>query len=251
MTRYKMTVSYDGTNYSGFQVQDNAKTIQGEIEKALKKIAKGRMIRIHGAGRTDAGVHAKAQVIHFDFPFHIPAPGLLKGINTDLPADIRVIEAEIVDLSFHSRYLAKGKTYEYRITNTKIQNPFKRLYTLHHSHRMDINRVREALTFFEGTHDFTSFTSVKTDKESKVRTIYEASVKLEEDTNEWIFVFKGNGFLYNMIRIIMGTILQVADGRKAVLDIPKIIEAKDREEAGPTVGARGLCMVEVYYDKQH
>jgi len=245
-----MIVSYDGTNYSGFQVQDNAQTIQGDIEKTLKKIAKGEMVRIHGAGRTDAGVHAKAQVIHFDFPFHIPALGLLKGLNAGLPAAIRIIDAEIVDSSFHSRYLAKGKTYEYRIMNTAIENPFKRLYTLHHSHKMDIEQVREALTFFEGTHDFTSFTSVKTDKEKKVRTVYETSVIVDEDTNEWIFTFKGNGFLYNMIRIIMGTILQVADGRKAVSDIPKIIAAKDREAAGPTVDARGLCMVEVYYDKQ-
>lgn len=247
MTRYKMTVAYDGTNYSGFQVQNNAKTIQGEIEKELKKIAKGEMIRVHAAGRTDAGVHAKAQIFHFDFPLHIPAKGMLKGLNAGLPGAIRITHAEIVDKEFHSRYLAKGKTYEYRVINTQIEDPFKRMYALHHRHKMNLELVREALVYFEGTHDFTSFTSAKTDKENKIRTIYEANVEVDERTNEWIFTFKGNGFLYNMIRIIMGTVLQVADGRRPISDIPKIIEAKDREAAGPTVDARGLCMVEVHY----
>lgn len=249
-TRYKMKIAYDGTNFAGFQVQPHAQTIQGEIEKALMKIAKGNFIRIHGAGRTDAGVHAKGQIIHFDYPNRLPAEALLKGLNTLTPNAIAFLESEIVDDSFHSRYLSKGKMYQYRIDNNKVHDPFTRFFTYHHRYKMDLARTEKALAYFEGTHDFTSFASTHSDKEDKVRTIYESSVELNQKTNEWIFTFRGNGFLYNMIRVIMGTVIQVADGRRPVEDIPRILDAKDRTAAGPTLDAKGLCMMEVYYDEE-
>ncbi len=246
--RYKMKLAYDGTQFSGFQVQPNKRTVQGEIEKALSKMSKGSFIRIKGAGRTDAGVHAKGQVIHFDYPTRIPADGMLRALNTLGPEDIVFLESEIVEDSFHAQYLAKGKTYQYRVDTNKLKNPFTRNYALHHPFEMDAERTRQALSYLEGTHDFTSFASAHSDKEDKTRTIYEASLKIDEQTNEWTFTFRGNGFLYNMIRIIMGTVLQVADGRREPEEIQQMLEAKDRTSAGPTAAPHGLCMMEVYYE---
>lgn len=247
--RYKMKLAYDGTNFSGFQVQPNKRTVQGEIEKALSKMSKEEFIRIKGAGRTDAGVHARGQIIHFDYPRYIPEDGMLRALNALGPEDIVFLESDIVDHTFHSQYLAKGKMYHYRVDNHSLKDPFTRFYAHHHPFDIDLKRTQKALAFLEGTHDFTSFASAHSDKEDKTRTIYEASVAIDEKTEEWIFTFRGNGFLYNMIRIIMGTILQVADGRRPVEDIKKILEAKDRTTAGPTVEAKGLCMMEVYYDE--
>lgn len=249
-TRYKMILAYDGTDFAGFQVQPNVQTVQGEIEKALEKISKGTFIRIHGAGRTDSGVHAKGQVIHFDYPQKLATGGLLRALNALTPDSIAILEADIVDDSFHSRYLSKGKMYQYRIDNNNVENPFTRFFSYHHRYKMDLERTKEALSYFEGTHDFTSFASTHSDKEDKVRTIYESSVELDEKNNIWIFTFRGNGFLYNMIRVIMGTVVQVADGRRPPEDIPRILAAKDRNAAGPTLSAKGLCMMEVYYEEQ-
>lgn len=248
MARFKVLLTYDGSNYSGFQVQDNAKTVQGEIEKALKKIAKGQFIRIHGAGRTDAGVHALGQVIHFDFPFEIVEEGLYQGLNTLLADDILVQRVEKTTPFFHARYHARSKTYEYKVLNQKCKNPFVRHYTHHHPYPMDYHAVKQALSYLVGTHDFTSFTAVNTDKENKVRTIYEAQVHVDEDTNQWTFKFRGNGFLYNMVRIMMGTLLEIADGRRSPEHINFLLEKKDRQLAGPTLSARGLYMVKVAYD---
>lgn len=247
MKRYKIVVAYDGTRYSGFQVQPNATTIQGEIEQALTTIAKGQLIRLHGAGRTDAGVHAKGQVCHFDFPFYIPAQGMRKAINANTPSDIVVGSADLVSDGFHARYDACGKTYEYRVYTSAEVNPFKRLYAYHHPRDIDIDRVREALQFIIGEHDFTSFSAVKAEVTHRIRRIDEASVRVVGD--EYVFRFSGNGFLYNMIRIIMGTVLDVSDGKRSPKDIPRIIAAKDRQAASPTASPVGLCMVEVNYDR--
>lgn len=247
--RYKMKLAYDGTAFSGFQIQPNKRTVQGEIEKALSKMAKGDFIRIKGAGRTDAGVHARGQMIHFDYPKYIPAEGMLRAMNTLGPEDIVFLNSEIVDQTFHSQYLATGKIYQYRVDNHQLKDPFTRLYAHHHPFEMDLKRTQKALAVLEGTHDFTSFASAHSDKEDKTRTIYEASVMIDEKTEEWIFTFRGNGFLYNMIRIIMGTILQIADGRRPLEDIKRILEAKDRTAAGPTASPKGLCMMEVLYDE--
>lgn len=247
--RYKATIAYDGTEYSGFQVQDNGRTIQGEIEAALKRVNKNQAIRIHPSGRTDAGVHAAGMVFHFDFPASIPQEGLFKAMSVLLPADISMLELEQVEDSFHARYDAVAKTYTYRVHNNAVKDPFTRKFVLNHPYPLDEMKAKEALDFFRGTHDFTSFCSIKTVIENKVRTIYEVSVTIDDNTNEWVFTFTGNGFLYNMIRIIMGTIIEISDGRKAIADLPKIIEAKDRELAGKTIAAHGLRLEKVYYDE--
>lgn len=248
--RYKATIAYDGTNFSGFQIQPNERTVQGEIEKALKTINKDKFIRIHPSGRTDSGVHARAMVFHFDFPRSIPKEGLFKAINVLTPADISLYHLEEVAQDFHARYHAVGKTYTYRVDNQKIRNPFTRNHVLHHPYSMNIERAQLALDVLVGTHDFTSFCSTKTDKEDKVRTIYKATVERDETTQEWVFTFVGNGFLYNMIRIIIGTVLAIADGRREIAIMAEILEAKKRGAAGPTISPKGLYLEEVHYDRE-
>lgn len=245
--RYKARVLYDGTHFSGFQVQPDQRTVQGELEKALTLLAKGEKVRIHGAGRTDAGVHASGQVVHFDFPFEIDPVGLMTGMNARTASDITILNLVHVNDTFHARYMAKGKKYVYRVHNSRFQDPFFRHFSHHHRYPMNKSKVEQALKQLIGTHDFTSFASTHSDKENKVRTIYKASVQVNEETNEWLFTFVGNGFLYNMIRILVGTLLQIADGRREPDDIKKIIAKKDREAAGPTASPTGLCMEEVYY----
>jgi tRNA pseudouridine38-40 synthase len=215
--RYKATIAYDGTDFMGFQIQPNQRTVQGELEQVLATIAQDQFIRIHPAGRTDTGVHASGMIIHFDFPNPIATDGLFRAMNALVPDDIVIKHLEIVSDAFHARYHAKAKKYTYRIFNKKLPDPFIRNFVLHHPYRMDKTRVEKALKALVGEHDFTSFCSQKTDKENKIRIIYEASVEVNEQTNEWIFTFIGNGFLYNMIRIIMGTILEIADGLHAGL----------------------------------
>ncbi|GEK89812.1 tRNA pseudouridine38-40 synthase [Alkalibacterium putridalgicola] len=248
--RYKAKIIYDGTHFSGYQIQPDERTVQGDLEKVLTKIAKGENVRVHGAGRTDAGVHARGQIIHFDFPFEIDPVGLMTGMNSGTTSEITILDMERVEDSFHARYLAKGKKYTYRVDNNRFRDPFLRHYSHHHRYPMTIEKVEQALNQLVGRHDFTSFASTHSDKEDKVRTIYQASVKMDEDTNEWVFTFVGNGFLYNMIRILMGTLLQVADGRREPEEIKAIIAAKDREAAGPTLSPSGLCMETVYYDTE-
>jgi len=246
--RYKATIAFDGTNFSGFQIQPDERTVQNEIELALKTVNKEKFIRIHPAGRTDAGVHASGMVLHFDFPDTIPTDGLWKALNVLTPADIVIRHLERVSQEFHARFCAKEKTYTYRIDNNTLTNPFTRHYVLHHPYTMDEEKVKEALSVLVGTHDFTSFCSVHTDKEDKRRTIYEASLEIDEDAKEWFFTFRGNGFLYNMIRIIMGTILPIADGRSDVSTMKDALEAKDRTQAGHTISPKGLRLEEVNYD---
>ena len=247
--RYKCTVQYDGTNYVGYQIQKNGMSVQEQIQNALKTIFKGQQITIEASGRTDSGVHAYGQVIHFNCPHSIEPSNLQKALNSLLPADISMRKIERVSDQFHARYLAKGKKYQYRVDLNKFPDPFKRLYTLHHPYPMNLDHLDAALGKLVGEHDFTSFCSTKSDKEDKVRTVYEASYKLDETKNELIFTFIGNGFLYNMIRIFIGTCLQIADGMKPPEEIDRLLLVKDRNEAGPTASGKGLYLVEVYYDE--
>ncbi|OJF90170.1 tRNA pseudouridine(38-40) synthase TruA [Alkalibacterium sp. 20] len=248
--RYKAKIVYDGTQFSGFQVQPDMRTVQGDLEKAVTKLAKGQEVRVHGAGRTDAGVHARGQIIHFDFPFEIDADGLMLGMNSVTSSEITILDVERVEDTFHARYLAKGKKYTYRVDNNQFRDPFLRYYSHYHRYPMNKEKVEKALAQLAGTHDFTSFASTHSDKENKVRTLYQASVEVNEDTNEWVFTFVGNGFLYNMIRILIGTLLEVADGRRKPEEIQGIIAAEDREAAGMTLSPVGLCMEEVYYEME-
>lgn len=247
--RYKGTLTFDGTDFSGFQFQKNGRTVQGEFEKTLQKINHNQFIRIHPAGRTDAGVHAAEMVIHFDYPNTIQTDGLFKALNVLLPADISVVALEQVDPEFHARYHAIAKTYTYRVDNQTIRNPFNRRYVLHHPYKLDLEKAQKALGEIKGTHDFTSFCSAKTVIEDKVRTIYEAKVDVDPVTNEWLFTFTGDGFLYNMIRIIVGTVLSIADGRLEPSVMKEALDAKDRAAAGMTIAATGLRLERVFYDE--
>lgn len=248
MPRYKAIIAYDGTNFSGFQSQPNGRTVQEEIEKILKKMNKGKNITIFGSGRTDAGVHASGQVIHFDYPENRELEKMRYALDTLTPEDIAVKSIEVVDDTFHARYHAKGKTYEFRVDIGKPRSPFRRFYASYYPYPIEFSKIEYALKDLIGTHDFTSFCASGSSVEDKVRTIYEASMKVNDAGDEVIFTFKGDGFLYKMIRILVGTLLKIGNNRIEKTAIPTIIAAKDRNLAGPTAHPEGLYLVEVSYD---
>lgn len=247
MQRYKVTLTYDGTNYVGFQRQNNGNSIQTELEKALKKASKGQEITVVASGRTDSGVHALGQVIHFDYPVAIHAKAMKKALNSLLPNDIRVCDVECVSQLFHARYHTCAKQYEYRVSILNIQSPFKEKYTLHHPYPTNVKRIQTALNDIVGTHDFTSFCSTKTDKENRVRRVTKANVREDAENNEIVFTFEGNGFLYKMVRILVGTSLQIGDGLKDINEMKRLLVIKDRNEAGPTASPKGLYLKRVDY----
>lgn len=247
MQRYKGIVSYDGSVYSGFQIQPKDRTVQGEIERALKKLHKGQEIKIQASGRTDAGVHAKGQVIHFDSNLDIPIGNWELALNTLLPHDIVFSTIEAASPSFHARYNVLGKEYRYFIHLAERRDPFKRNYAYYYPYPLNIEAIRSAMNYFIGEHDFTSFCSMKTDKENKVREIYE--LELIEENDMLVFCFRGNGFLYNMVRIIIGTLLDVGRGKINPHSIQEIIEKKDRKAAGKTASSNGLYLWKVFYEK--
>lgn len=247
MVRYKATIAYDGTNFHGFQSQPNARTVQEEVEKTLTKMANGQPITVFGSGRTDAGVHANGQVIHFDYPLERPLEKMRFAMDTQTPEDIAVKEVEIVAEDFHARYLVVEKTYEFRVDIGKPRSPFRRFYASYFPYAIDVERIRQALPHFLGTHDFTSFCASGSPIEDKVRTIHQADLEVNEACDELTFTFRGDGFLYKMIRILVGTLLKIGNGRMDPDSIPAIIEAKDRNLAGPTAHPEGLYLKEVRY----
>ncbi len=248
--RYKMIVQYDGTHFAGFQIQPHDRTVQGEIQKALKIMTKGLAIIIHGSGRTDSGVHAKGQVIHFDYPILLPVENMQRALNSLTTDELFVEKVAIVDTDFHARYNTSEKKYQYRVDLNVIPDPFKRLYTLHHPYPIDMDKLQNALKDLEGEHDFSSFCASNSGRENKVRTVYEASVVKDVFNNELIFTFRGNGFLYNMVRIFVGTLLQIANGLRPADEIKRLLAVKDRNEAGPTAKPQGLYLMEVYYKSE-
>lgn len=246
--RYKVTIAYDGSHYVGFQYQTNGKSVQEAVEKALYKLSKGQTIKIVASGRTDAGVHAFGQVIHFDYVGHMPCESMQRALNSVLPDSIRVMAVEHVSQKFHARYHTSGKRYEYYVDCKLVQSPFTRLYHLHHPYSVSIDNINEALRSILGTHDFSSFCSTKTDKENKVRTVTLAQVEwVDQEQSLLRFTFEGDGFLYNMIRILVGTALQIGDGLKPVNELHRILLAKNRKSAGPTAKAHGLYLAKVFY----
>jgi tRNA pseudouridine38-40 synthase len=246
VVRLKCIFSYDGTNFAGFQYQPNQRTIAGELEKALAKMHRGEVLRVHGSGRTDAGVHAKGQVVHFDSPHDIPADKWKKALNALLPADIYVNQVEFVPETFHARFSAKKKEYHYFVWNGKEPNIFKRHTMYHVPEELNVDLVNEACRLLMGTHDFTTFSSAKaTVKGSKVRTLYHA--RCERNGSELTFIFKGNGFLYNMVRILVGFLLDIGQGKRSPDEIPYLLEQKDRQFAGDTVPPQGLFLWKVHY----
>ena len=244
--RVMLRVAYDGTGYSGWQKQPNAFTVEEVLCKACKNLF-ARDIDIIGASRTDAGVHSYGNVAVFDVDTRIPAEKISYALNSRLPEDIRVVESRQVSENFHPRHVECRKTYEYKIWNDKFENPLVRYYSHFFYGNLDIGKMNEACRYFIGLHDFTSFCSVGSQVQSKIREIYSISV---EKNNRLITIrVTGNGFLYNMVRIIAGTLIKVGQGQLEPAEIPKIIEGKNRELAGPTAPARGLALVEINYEK--
>ena len=248
MTRYKATISYDGTLFSGFQRQSHARTVQEEIEKTLKKLASGQPVPIHGAGRTDAGVHAYGQVIHFDLPQKRDLEKLRFALDTQTPDDIDVVDLAIVADDFHCRYQKHSKTYEFLVDNGRPKNPMMRHYATHYPYPLDINKMQEAIKDLVGTHDFTGFTAAGTSVENKVRTITEATLVQDDKTGFLVFTFSGNGFLYKQVRNMVGTLLKIGNGRMPVEQIKVILDSKNRQLAGPTPAGNGLYLKEIRYE---
>src|SRR5699024_2834298 len=212
MEKVKCTISYDGSRFSGFQIQPKNRTVHGELESALKKMHKGEYVRIHASGRTDTGVHAKEQVIHFTSPYKLPEENWKKALNTLLPSDLYVHKAEKVPMAFHARYDALEKEYRYYVLNEKEVDVFQQNYVYQFPYSLDVSRIVEACTYFEGKHDFTTFSSAKaTIKGEKIRTVHE--VRCTKEGNHIVFRFRGDGFLYHMVRIIVGVLLDVGQGR--------------------------------------
>lgn len=249
MTRYKALISYDGHDFAGFQRQPHARSVQEEIEKTLTRINKGQPIVIHGAGRTDSGVHALGQVIHFDLPSARDEEKLRFALDTQTPEDIDVISVEEVTEDFHARYQPHSKTYEFLVDIGRPKNPMMRHYATHYPYPLEISLMEQAIKALEGTHDFTGFTASGTSVENKVRTITEASLTFDAQRNFLVFTFSGNGFLYKQIRNMVGTLLKIGNKRMPVNQIERILKEKDRQLAGPTAAPNGLYLKEIIYEE--
>ncbi len=244
MKRVLLTISYDGTAYHGWQVQQNAVTVQSVLSDALEQVLKNR-VAVTGTSRTDAGVHAKEFTCHFDCDESIPPEAFLKGLNSVLPRDIAVIGYEEVRSDFHARYDAKGKTYCYNIYNSAVKDPFKIRYAWQIERPLSVERMNLFAQKLIGKHDFCAFSSSGRSVEDTVRTISECKV---ERSGEYIRIYvTADGFLYNMVRIIAGTAVAVSDGKVDPEDIPAIIEAKDRDRLGITAPPQGLFLEKVHY----
>lgn len=242
--RVKLTVAYDGTNYCGWQVQPNGITIESELNRHLSELLK-EDIHVIGASRTDAGVHALGNVAVFDTEARMPAEKFSYALNTRLPSDIRIQDSREVPADFHPRFCQTVKTYEYRICNRRFPNPCQRLYSLFYYWYLDVEKMRQAAAYLVGEHDFTSFCTAKAEITNHVRTIY--SLDVDKDGDMITLRVRGNGFLYNMVRIISGTLLRVGSGMMRPEEIKDILAAKDRQKAGETARPEGLTLVKIEY----
>lgn len=245
MHNIKVILQYEGTKYQGWQKQESTEnTIQGKLETLLGKMC-GRKVEVDGSGRTDAGVHAFGQVANFHIDTDKTPEEIMNYMNEYLPEDIAVIAAEEVPERFHSRLNAKGKTYRYRVINSNIPHIFDRRYVCEVPEKLDLEAMRQAAELLTGTHDFRAFTSNKRSKKSTVRTV--EAIEIEQNGDEIDFIFKGSGFLYHMVRIMMGTLLETGLHKREPAQVKELLDAGTREEAGMLVPARGLTLVEVRY----
>ena len=245
MANYKMIIKYEGTRYNGWQRQGNTKnTIQEKIETVLSQMA-GEEIEIAGSGRTDAGAHAYGQVANFHMKKQMDEKEIQSFANKNLPDDIAILSVERVDDRFHSRLNAKRKTYVYRVWNSEVSSVFERRLMYTSTETLNINEMKKATEHFVGRHDFKSFCSNKRYKKSTEREIY--SIQIQKVGDEVRITFCGNGFLYNMVRIMAGTIVQVGEGKIEQSAIPGMIQARDRAAAGVTLPPQGLILVQVEY----
>lgn len=247
MRNFKITVQYEGTRYQGWQRQDSTgNTVQGKFEAILAKMTGLSFIQVDGSGRTDSGVHALGQTANFNIDTDMTAREVMEYINRYLPEDIGVIAIEEVPERFHSRLNAKGKTYRYRIWNCALPCVFERRYVYELPGRLDLGAMRRAAAYFVGTHDFRAFTSSKKGKKSTVRTI--EGIIIGETGNEVVLTYSGDGFLYHMVRILTGTLIEVGQGMRDPDSVAELLlEDASRDMAGALVPAKGLCLVEVRY----
>ena len=245
MKRVKLTVAYDGTNYCGWQVQPNGLAVQEVLNRCLSELLKTK-IEVIGASRTDAGVHALGNVAVFDTEARMPAEKFSYALNTRLPQDIRIQDSCQVSDDFHPRFQETVKTYEYKIYNRKFPDPTKRLYTYFYYYPLDVQKMRQGAEYLIGEHDFKSFSTYKPEVENTVRTIYELGIQRSED-DVITRRIRGNGFLYNMVRIIAGTLIRVGGGYYPPEHVKEILEGKNRELAGETARPEGLTLVEIRY----
>lgn len=239
MKRILLVVAYDGTNYHGWQIQPNGNTIEAELNLHLTQLL-GESIVVSGASRTDAGVHARCNLAVFDTNARIPGEKISFALNQRLPMDIRIQNSMEVALDFHPRFVETVKTYRYQIYNAVFSSPVRRLYTHFVYHSLDIDRMKQAASFLVGEHDFKSFCSIHSEAESTVREITGISVTRENE--EICIEVRGKGFLYNMVRIIAGTLIEMGKGSMTPEEMQRILDAEDRSEAGPTAPPNGLIL---------
>lgn len=247
---YKLLIAYDGTQYGGWQIQPNASSIQELVQKALFTML-SHEVKVIGSGRTDAGVHATGQVAHFICAKDIDLYRFIASINGLLPRDIRVLQIERVPLNFHAQRSAVRKTYHYHLSLGRVQSPFRRLYSAHIREKIDMDLLKRSAVLFLGTHDFISFANEAykgTASYDSIRTL--ESLDVIEENGEVCLKFTGNGFLYKMVRNIVGTLLDIGHGKMNMADIPQILIARDRRLAGQGAPPHGLFLVNVEYDKR-
>jgi len=244
MRNIKLTIEYEGTNYSGWQIQENAITIQEKLEEALEKIT-GEKVKLVGSGRTDAKVHALGQVANFLTKSSIPGEKYKYALKFLLPEDITIVDSQEVDLDFHARFDATKKTYKYMVYNGELPRAIYRNFSYHVPYPIDIDKMLYASRYFIGTHDFATFMAANSEVNSTIRTIYDITIVRKNELVE--FTIEGNSFLRNMVRIIVGTLLYVGFGKIDKEQISKIILDKKREGAGPTVPPQGLFLEKVFY----
>lgn len=244
MKNYKITIQYEGTRFQGWQRQTSTdNTIQGKIEVILSKMC-NVPVEINGAGRTDAGVHAKGQIANFKIDTDKSTKEIMDYLNMYLPEDIAVVAIEEVDERFHARLNAKGKHYQYRLRTSATPDVFNRRYVHVQDASLDVEAMRKAAELLSGKHDFKAFTSNHRTKKSTVRTI---DIQIKEAPEEVIFDYTGDGFLYHMVRILTGTLIEVGEGKRRPESMKDILTSEERANAGTLVPAKGLTLVEVYY----
>lgn len=245
MKRVRLFVAYDGTNYCGWQIQPNGITIEEVLNEKLKKLT-GEDIHVIGASRTDSGVHALGNVAVFDTESSIPPERMAYALNQKMPEDIVIVKSDEVPLDWHPRYQDEiSKTYEYHICNSKVPNPMKRNYSTHVSFDLDIDKMREGAKYLIGEHDFVSFCNIRTNVEDTVRTV--TSLEIVQNGEDITLRITGNGFLYNMVRIIVGTLIRVGRGFYEPVRVKEILEERKRTAAGVTAPANGLVLVSIDY----
>lgn len=244
MRNFKMVIEYDGTGYSGWQRQPNDRSVQEVLENAIRAVT-GESVRVTGAGRTDAGVHALAQVANFTTSSELQAPELQPAINANLPDDVSVLDLREASADFHAQRSARGKTYTYTILNRRVPSPLLRRAALFIPQKLDVDAMRRAAQFIRGEHDFACFRSAGSSAKTSTRNITRLDIQQEGDTIA--ITISAGGFLYNMARAIVGTLIEVGRGKIAPDEIKDIISSKDRRRAGPTAPPHGLCLVKVDY----